>query len=82
MSRVKRDCLTVALLCAHLCGAATAQEPDAVVRLTPEQMRRVQMEFALARLTNERSVVSEPGVIQPNPESTTVVRAPVDGRVV
>ena len=82
MCPVERLCLTVALLCAQPCNAARAQEPDPVVRLTAEQVRRVQMEFGTVRVTNERSVVSEPGVIKPNPESTTVVRAPVDGRVV
>lgn len=72
----------VGLLVATIPCASRAQQNDPIVRVTAEQVRRAQMEFAQVRVVTERSAVSAPGILQPNPKSTTIVRAPVDGRII
>ena len=81
MLSLKSICL-VALIIATIPCVSRAQPDDPIVRVTPEQVRRAQMEFAQVRVVTERSAVSAPGVLQPSPEWTTIVRTPVDGRII
>lgn len=74
--------LGLLVLLAVTASARGAQEADPIVRLKPDQVRRVQVASTDVREVAERSIVSEPSGIQLNPDSTTVIRAPIAGRII